>query len=126
VALIDLHQMRKMGDDITVDLSSSASNIAGINPMVFLGTLHSDPWGMLGRIEGLADQTRNAMAATNLCGRRVGGQKVCDLLFHEDLGFVEHIELKSMGFMKKILPTSEFVFHPDGSMALKAPVAHQA
>ena len=120
VALIDLHQMRKIGDDITIDLSSSASNMAGINPMVFLGTLHSDPWGMLGRVAELADQTRNALEITNLCGKRIGGQKVCDLLFHEDLGFVEHIELKTMGFMKKVLPVSEFIFRSDGSIALKA------
>jgi hypothetical protein len=37
------------------------------------------------------------------------------------MGFVEHVELKSMGFMKKVLPVGDFVFHPDGTLALKAP-----
>jgi hypothetical protein len=123
VALIDLHQMRKIGDDITIDLTSSASNMALINPMVFMGTFHGDPWGMLGRVADIADQTRDALAATNLFGKRVGGQKVSDLLFHEDLGFVEHIELRSMGFMKRILPVGEFIFQSNGSIALKAPAA---
>jgi len=121
VALIDISQLHKIGDDITIDMSSYASNLESVNPGVLLGTAHADPWGVFKYVPGLSDQLRNSMAATNLCGRKVGGQKISDILFHEDLGFVEHVELKTMGFMKKTLPASEFVFQPDGSIGLKAP-----
>lgn len=120
VALIDLHQLHKIGDDITIDLASAASNIESVNPAVFLQTFHADPWGVFRYVGGLSDTARNAIAATNLCTRKVAGGRVSDLSFHEDLGFVEHVELKSMGFMKKLLPAGGFVFHPDGTLALKA------
>ena len=125
VALIDLHQLHKIGDDITIDLTSNASNLESVNPAVFLQTLHADPWGVFKYVGGLSETAQNAIAATNLCGRKVGGGKVCDLQFHENLGFVEHVELKSMGFMKKSLPVGQFVFHPDGTLALKPPAKTQ-
>jgi len=120
VALIGIHQLHKIGGDITVDLTSSASNLENVNPAIFLQTLHADPWGVFRYVGGLSDTAQNAIAATNLCARRVGGSKVSDISFHEDLGFVEHIELKTMGFMKKVLPVGEFMFHPDGTLALRA------
>jgi hypothetical protein len=119
VALIDLHQLHKIGEDITIDMASAASNIETVNPAVFLQTFHADPWGVFRYVGGLSDTARSAIAATNLCTRKVGGGKISDLQFHEDLGFVEHVELKSMGFMKKLLPAGSFVFHPDGTLALK-------
>ena len=121
LALLDIHQLHKSGSDITLDLTSSASNIDMVNPTVFLQTLHADPWGVFKYVGGLSESAQNALRATNLCGRKVGGGKVSDLSFHEDLGFVEQVELKSMGFMKKTLAAGEFVFHPDGSLALKTP-----
>lgn len=124
VALIDLHQLHKIGDDITIDMTSSASNVESTNPAVFLQTLHADPWGIFKYVGGLSETAQNAIAATNLCGRKVGGGKVSDICFHEDLGFVEHIELKSMGLVKKIHPIGEFAFQPDGTLALRSSQAH--
>jgi len=120
VALIDIHQLHKIGDDITIDLTSYASNLDSVNPAVFLQTLHADPWGVFKYVGGLSDTAQNAIAATNLCTRKVGGGRVSDLSFHEDLGFVDHLELKSMGFVKKLHPVGDFVFQPDGTLALKA------
>jgi hypothetical protein len=121
VALIDLHQLHKIGDDITIDLASYAANIDNVNPAVFLQTYHADPWGVFKFASGLSDTAQNAIAATNLCMRKVAGGKVSDLSFHEDLGFVEHVEVKSMGFSRKLHPAGDFVFHPDGTLALKGP-----
>ncbi len=121
VALIDVHQLHKIGDDITIDIASSAANIDTVNPVVFLQTCHADPWDVFKYVGGLSDTARAAIAATNLCERKVGGGKVSDLSFHEDLGFVEHVELKSMGFAKRLHPVGDFVFHPDGTLAMRAP-----
>jgi hypothetical protein len=50
----------------------------------------------------------------------VGGQKLSDVFFDESLSRVEHVELRSMGIMKKTHPVSDIVFAQDGSMGLRA------
>ncbi|MBM4250097.1 MAG: hypothetical protein FJ149_11885 [Euryarchaeota archaeon] len=120
MALMDMHQLHKMGEDITVDLASAASNLGTVNPAVLLQTFHADPHDIFRFAGGLPDATRNSLVATDLCRRKVGGGRVCDLQFHEGLGFVEMVEVKSMGFLKKLLPASGLAFQPDGTLAVKA------
>jgi len=123
VMLIEPSQMRKIGEDITVSLTTYSSNMASVNPMVFLQTLHLDPWGVLAKCEGISEETQKSLMATNLFGRKVGGKKVCDIFFHEDLEFVEKVELCTMGISKKVHPVSDLEFLSDGNLRLKPPPA---
>lgn len=122
MAITDISQVRKIGDEITVTAQSYDWSMAvSLNPSVFFNTLHCDPWAYLSGVGGLPDELRKVFEATNMCGRKVGGQKLSDLYYHENLGFVEYAELKSLGLLKKVVPISELFFAADGSLGLRVP-----
>jgi hypothetical protein len=120
MAITDMSQVRKIGDEITVNAQSyDWSMAASLNPAVFLSNLHCDPWDYLPSVQGLPEELSKMFSASNICRRKVGGQKLSDALFDEGLARVEHVELKSMGIIKKTHPVSEIVFANDGSMGLR-------
>ena len=121
MAITDTSQVRKIGDDITVNTQAyDWSMAASLNPSVFLSNLHCDPWDYLPSVQGLPEELSKMFSASNICGRKVGGQKLSDVFFDESLSRVEHVELRSMGIMKKTHPVSDIVFAQDGSMGLRA------
>jgi len=121
MALTDISQVRKIGDEMTVNTQAYDWSMAlNLNSSVFFNSLHCDPWDYLPDISGLPEELSKVFRASNICGRKVGGQKLSDVLYDESLSRVEHVELKSMGIMKKTHPVSDLVFAQDGSMGLRA------
>lgn len=122
MSITDMSQVRKIGDEIAINAQAyDWSMAASLNPSVFFNSFHVDPWAYLSGVKGLPDELRKVFMATNLFGRNVHGQKLADMLYHENLGFAEFAELRSMGFLKRTVPVSELVFAPDGTLGLKTP-----
>jgi hypothetical protein len=121
MALTDISQVRKIGDEMTVNAQAyDWSMAATLNPSVFYNTLHCDPWNHLPTVRGLPEELAKMFAASNICGRKVGGQKLSDAIFDESLQRVDQIELKTLGIVKKTHPVSELSFGQDGSLGLRA------
>jgi hypothetical protein len=121
MAITDISQVRKIGDEIAVNTQAYDWSMAlNLNPSVFYNNLHCDPWDYLPSVSGLPEELSKMFSASNLCGRKVGGQKLSDVIYDEGLARVEHVELKSMGIMKKTHPASELVFAQDGTLGLRA------
>jgi len=121
MAITDMSQVRKIGDEITVNTQAyDWSMAASLNPAVFFSNLHCDPWNYLPSINGLPEELSKMFSSSNICGRKVGGQKLSDAIYDESLSRVAQVELKSMGIMKKTYPVSELIFAQDGSMSLRA------
>ena len=121
MALTDISQMRKIGNEITVNAQAyDWSMAASLNPAVFFQNLHCDPWNYLPSVRGLPEELSKMFSASNLCGRKVGGQKLSDVVFDEPLGRVLQVELKSMGIMRRTHPVSDLLLAQDGSMSMRA------
>ncbi|MEM4729553.1 MAG: hypothetical protein QXH42_07335 [Thermoplasmata archaeon] len=120
VILTEFSRMTKMGEDIKISVPSSVSmSLANTNPVFFTGTFHVDPWGVLLGMRGLSDFMRSRLSSSNLYGKKVGGMSLRDVVFRDDLGAVEKVELRSLGIIKKLLPVSSLSLSPDGTLALK-------
>jgi len=121
MAITDISQVRKIGEEMTVNAQSyDWSMAASLNPAVFYNNLHCDPWNYLPTVRGLPEELAKMFSASNICGRKVGGQKLSDAIFDECLTRVEHVELKSMGIVRKTHPVSDLLFAQNGSMSLRA------
>jgi len=119
IVMIDASLMAKIGEDINFRVTQSdVTMLESVSPVIFYGTLHADPWGALGRMRG-PEEIRKGMRLSNLFGRKVGGNKLSDITFSENLMAATSFELKSMGFLKKEVPVGDIVFNQDGSLGLK-------
>lgn len=120
VILTDFDRMTKMGEDINISVPASVSmSLVNTNPAFFMGAFHVDPWGLLLGMRGLSDMMRARLTASNLYGRRVGRMKLCDVIFRDDLGGVERVELRSLGVFRKTIPAPELSISPDGALSLR-------
>ncbi len=120
VILTDFGRMTKMGEDINISVPASVSmSLSNTNPALFMSTFHVDPWGVLLGMRGLSDMMRARLAASNLYGKRLGGARLSDALFRDDIGGVERVELKSLGVLRKTVPVTELALSPDGALSLR-------
>jgi hypothetical protein len=119
VVIVDANLMSKIGEDINFRVTAAdVIMLETVNPVIFYGTNHADPWGNLARVKG-PEEIRKGLITSNLFGRRFGGQKLSDIIFNESLMAVTAFELKTLGIIKKEVPVSEIVFGQDGQPALK-------
>lgn len=118
--IVEANLLRKMGMDIMFQVAiSNAPLLDTMNPGLLRGTMLFDPWNSVNNLRDLDSEIKSALASQNIFGRKIGAQKIFDLYFDNALTRIEAFEVKTLGIVKKKIPSVEVMMTENGNFVLK-------